>query len=232
MKGVMPTIPEAGGDAERAAARLRMEVREPGGDVLRDLLLVRRSAVQECRIGGAGRTDLGLCGRGENAREYEGDGEQTQAHRSVIGKTGRIRDRRAAGEALADVDRGLAVDERLSLEQRHAVGRAERDDGVRVEAAQRGARDVAVGAADDRELARRREVEVERAERPAERRRRARQRRRARAAARRPRGARARRRPRSARAAAARTRASSFPTASGCRRGPSAARRAPRRRPA
>ena len=85
---------------------------------------------------------------------------------------------RAAGEPLAHVHRGQAVDERLARKQRDAVGGAERDDGVRLESTQRSSGNVALRRADDRELARRREVEVERAERPAERRRDARDRRR------------------------------------------------------
>ena len=145
---------------------------------------------------------------------------------------GRIRDGSAAGEPLARVDGGLALDEILPREQRDVLRRAEGDDDVRVEAGERGARHGRAGAAGDGELARRREVEVECAQRPAERRRRARQvvaderERSDRSAARAP------RRPRSARAAGGRTRASSCPTGSGCRRATSAARRAVRRRPA
>ena len=142
----------------------------------------------------------------------------------------RIRDGRLAGEALADVERRLAVDPRLAREQRHVLARAERDHRVRLERRERRAGDLVLRRADDRELPRRREVEVERAQRPAERRRDPPERSCAAAAGRRPRDARARRRRRSARAAAARTRASSSPTGRGCRRGPSCARRAARRR--
>src|SRR5206468_1825010 len=86
----------------------------------------------------------------------------------LSGELGGVGDGSPAGEALAEVDRRPAVDERLALEQRDVVRRPERDDGVRVEASERRAGDLRVGAANDRELAWRREVEVERAERPAE----------------------------------------------------------------
>ena len=139
---------------------------------------------------------------------------------------------RAAGEVLADVDRRLAVDRVLPLEQRDALRRAEGDDRVRLPRRERCARDVVVRTADDRELARRREVQLEPAERPAERSP-ARGAVRPRAAGRRrPRGARARRRRRCARGAAARTRASSCPTASGGRRRISSSPPRPRRRSA
>ena len=77
----------------------------------------------------------------------------------------------SAGEALAHVERRLAVDAGLAREQRDVFARAERDDGVRVERRERRAGDLVLRRADDRQLPRRREVEVERAERPAERRR-------------------------------------------------------------
>src|SRR2546429_31525 len=67
-------------------------------------------------------------------------------------------DRRPAGEALADVDRRPALDEALAGKERDLLGRPEGDDRVRVEAGKRGAGDLAVGRAEDRELARRREV--------------------------------------------------------------------------
>ena len=51
-----------------------------------------------------------------------------------------IRDGRLAGEALADVDGRPAVHEPLALEQRHVLGWAEGDDGVRVVAGERGLR--------------------------------------------------------------------------------------------
>src|SRR5581483_5775674 len=69
----------------------------------------------------------------------------------------------------------LSVDERLALEQRDVLGRSECDDGIRVEVAQGCGSDVRFRAADDRELAPRRKVEIERTERPAERLRRARE---------------------------------------------------------
>src|SRR5918996_2678463 len=46
------------------------------------------------------------------------------------GKLGRVGDGGAAGEALADVDGRPPVDEALAGEQRHVLGRAERDDGA------------------------------------------------------------------------------------------------------
>src|SRR6266516_7427431 len=79
-----------------------------------------------------------------------------------------LRDRLPAGEAFADVNRGLSVDGLLALEQRNVVGRAERDDGVRVERFQRCTCHWGLGRADDRDLLRRREVEVECVQRPGE----------------------------------------------------------------
>ncbi len=63
----------------------------------------------------------------------------------------------------------------LPLEQWHAVGGAERDHGVRVVWRKRRLRNRVFGRSDDRDLAGRREVEVEPAECPAERGRRARE---------------------------------------------------------
>src|SRR4051812_12539780 len=100
-----------------------------------------------------------------SARSCEGE---LRLPLAVSRELGRLSDRSAAGEALAHVDRRLAVYERLALEQRDDVRRAEGDDGVRVEAAQGGAAHVRIRTPDDRELARRGQVEVERAERPAE----------------------------------------------------------------
>ena len=73
--------------------------------------------------------------------------------------------RRLAGEALADVDSRKAVDVPLAGEERNVLGGPEGDDRVRVVAAERGPRHVAFRRADDRELAGRRQVQVERAER-------------------------------------------------------------------
>ena len=81
----------------------------------------------------------------------------------------RIRDRRLAGEPLADVDGGPSVHQPFALEERHVLGGAEGDDGVRVVTGERGLRHVVGGRADDRDLARRREVEVESTKGPAER---------------------------------------------------------------
>src|SRR5215211_2444691 len=75
--------------------------------------------------------------------------------------------RRAAREVLAHIDGRPAVDEVLALEERHAVRGPDGDDDVRVEARESRSGDLAVGRADDRELSARREVEVERRERPA-----------------------------------------------------------------
>src|SRR5579884_3904650 len=85
------------------------------------------------------------------------------------GKLGGLGGRRAAGEALADVDRRAPGHERLALEQRHALRRPAGDDGARVEAVEGGPRHRRVHPAQDSELPRRRKVEVEGAERPAER---------------------------------------------------------------
>ena len=74
----------------------------------------------------------------------------------------------AADEALADVDRRLAVDEPLAGQERHVLRRADRDDRARLERRERGARDRRVDVADDRDLARRAEPEVDPAERPRE----------------------------------------------------------------
>src|SRR5262245_8291378 len=81
---------------------------------------------------------------------------------------GRVGDRRLAREAFADVDGRLAVDEWLAGEQRDLVGRADRDDRVRLERLERGAGDRRLDRADDRDLAGRREVEVERGQGMAE----------------------------------------------------------------
>src|SRR5439155_5477654 len=79
-----------------------------------------------------------------------------------------LRDGGLAREALADIDRRLAVDSCLALEERHAVRGAEGDDRIRVEGGERRPRHVVLGPADDRDLAGRREVEVEGAQRPGE----------------------------------------------------------------
>ena len=81
----------------------------------------------------------------------------------------RLGHRRPAHEAFADIDGRLPVDSALACEQRNALGGPERDDRVRLPGLERDARDLVLGGADDRELARRREVELERAQRPAER---------------------------------------------------------------
>src|SRR5918992_4179682 len=72
----------------------------------------------------------------------------------------RIGHRGAAGEALALVHRGLAVDEALSGEQRHLVVRTDCDHCLRLPGPERRAGDLRVDAADDRELAGRAEVEL------------------------------------------------------------------------
>src|SRR5207247_10315282 len=90
----------------------------------------------------------------------------------------RVRHRCPAGESLADVDGGLAVDELLALEERHLVGGAEGDDGAWIPVRECRTGDLGVARPDDRELARRRKMEVERDERPPERRRNAAHRRR------------------------------------------------------
>src|SRR5436305_9258195 len=89
--------------------------------------------------------------------------------RGALRQDRRIRDGRLAGEALADVDGRLAVDLALAVEERDPLGGPERDDRVRVEACKGGAGELGVRGADDRQLARGREVEVERAERVPER---------------------------------------------------------------
>src|SRR6187551_2173939 len=80
----------------------------------------------------------------------------------------RPRDGRAAGEPLADVDRGRAVDETLACEERHVVRGAHRDDRLGREPGERSPSDVRADVTGDRELPRRGEVERERAERPRE----------------------------------------------------------------
>ena len=82
----------------------------------------------------------------------------------------------AAREALAEVDRRPAVHLRAPAEQRDPVGRPEGEHVGRRRGLDRRTGDRRVGRADDRHLAMRREVLVERDEQPAERRRRARQR--------------------------------------------------------
>ena len=62
-----------------------------------------------------------------------------------VHELGRLGDRAPAGKALADVDRRFPVHELFPFEQRDALGRAERDYGVRLERLERRARDLAVG---------------------------------------------------------------------------------------
>ena len=58
-----------------------------------------------------------------------------------FGKVRGIGHRRLAGEPLTQVDSGLSVHEPLPFEERNSVGRAHRDDRVRLERRQRGRRD-------------------------------------------------------------------------------------------
>src|SRR5262249_27260885 len=83
------------------------------------------------------------------------------------GELCRFRDRRLAREALAEVERRPPVDEVLAGEQGNVARRAERHDSVRVEAGERGLGDLVIRPADQCELARGRQVEVERGERVA-----------------------------------------------------------------
>ena len=202
-----------------------------------DLALVRlvqpRDQVEERRLAGAVRADqaddLALADVERDVVDRDDPAEpprhvldREQGHAETLRRAARsglegccLGDGRLAGEALADVDGRLAVDELLALEQRHALGRAEGDDRVRVERLERRARDLARRAG-------------RRSRSPAASRGRGRARsapRRTRSgrgrgsrrtgAGRRPRAARARRRRRSAPGAAARRRASSCPTGAG-----------------
>src|SRR5439155_1849670 len=74
-----------------------------------------------------------------------------------------------AGKTLADVCRGVAVDGRAALEQRHAVPRAAREHEVRAEAAAHDPLERRDVLSDERHLLDRREVEVERLEQVRER---------------------------------------------------------------
>ncbi len=198
------------------------------------LLLRHRILRPRLPAGARGRRARGGADRGAraDARPVGVRRRAVRARKRPARDVRRLGHRRPTGEALADVERRLAVHAGLAGQERHVLARAEGDHRVRVERRQRGARDLVRGRADDRQLARRREVQVERAERPAERGRDPAQVGVQRVAGRRPPGARARRRRRSARAAAARTRASSSATGPGCRRDPSCGRRAARRRAA
>src|SRR5207248_6273976 len=124
------------------------EARVPDGAVDHDQVergLVRRLApVRQAhqRTALSGRTRL-------NAR----GGAPAPPHLS--GELARVGDGSAAGETLADVDGRPAVDARLALEQRDVVRGPEGDDRVGIEAAQGGAGDLRLPAAENRELARR-----------------------------------------------------------------------------
>ena len=158
----------------------------------------------------------------------EAGGHATCAQRSVRSvELLRPRHRRAAGEALADVDGRAPVDEALAREERdrRRTGRRRRRCSAEKPASAARAT-LASDVADDRELPRRREVEVERAERPA-RTRAARARAAGRAAAGRPTAARSSSSSPQIRPRRTSTRpSSSSRTASGRRRAPCAARRA------
>ncbi len=84
---------------------------------------------------------------------------------------------RAAGEAFADVDRRLAVDELFASSSGTSSARPDRYDCTRLEGCERRAGDRRVHRADDGDLARRAEPQIEAAERPRERARRPSQRR-------------------------------------------------------
>ena len=146
-----------------------------------------------------------------------------------------VGDRAAAGEALADVGGGAAVDRRAALEQRHGAVALPGAAGEHEVRAKPRAHDAAPAppsvVADQRDLPDGREVEVERLQQVAERGRVLRARPRASSAQhaeRRLLVARARRSAR--RAAAGRRRPPSCPTGSACPRGPCGARSAARGR--
>ena len=61
-------------------------------------------------------------------------GAPRRARRAGLAEVARVGHRCQAGEALADVDSRVAVDQRLPREERDVVGRPERDHGVRVPA--------------------------------------------------------------------------------------------------
>src|SRR5215210_2897251 len=98
-----------------------------------------------------------------------GVGASVSAH-SLCGLTqiAHFGNRGLTSEALADVERRPPVHQMLSLEQRDTVRRTEGDNRVRLERRERRPGDLAVGRAEDRELARGREVEIERRKRVAE----------------------------------------------------------------
>src|SRR5262249_29823004 len=85
--------------------------------------------------------------RAEPGSDHEGE---LRLPLHVSAELGGVGYRSPAGEALADVDRGCAVDERLALEERDVVRRAEGDDRGRVETPPGSARDLRVRVADDR----------------------------------------------------------------------------------
>src|SRR5439155_10806773 len=87
----------------------------------------------------------------------------------------RVCDRRLAREALTDVDRRLPVDEILPGKEGYLLRRAEGDNRVRLEGLERRPCDRCVDRPDDRDLPRRREVQLERVQRMPEGRRRARE---------------------------------------------------------
>ena len=83
---------------------------------------------------------------------------------SSSSSSSRLGHRRAAGELLADVGGGAAVDGVAAFQQRHAVGLAAREDEVRPERVADDALQRAELVADQRDLLDLREAEVERLE--------------------------------------------------------------------
>src|SRR5207244_3967210 len=105
-----------------------------------------------------GLTRAALAARSANVRRAARHGRLAQ-RALLVRELRRLGHRRPAHEAFADIDGRLPVDSALACEQRNALGGPERDDRVRLPGLERDARDLVLGGADDRELARRREVE-------------------------------------------------------------------------
>ena len=165
-------MPERRGRDERAEAdplRDRRERRErrPGiegvrvGPDDRRVVIRPEEPLEAVLLGQVGKAHPVVPGDAFLALDHQADAHHDG---NLLG----LGDGRLAREALTDVDSRLPTHERLPRKQRHLVRRADRHHRPRLEGIESRARDGRVDVADDRDLARGTEPEIEPAQHPRE----------------------------------------------------------------